>query len=91
MQIKSFARLLVPVVTLWLAPATAEEQLEQKTIVVKGNQGLPKTLYIAPWKRVGTPLKSDELKGEIEEEKDPLEPEKFQRNLELKRQGYSTE
>jgi len=76
---------------LWLAPTVAEEQLEQETIVIKGNQGLPRTLYIAPWKRVGTPLESDALEGEIEEETLPLERDLFQRELELRREGYSVE
>lgn len=76
---------------LCLPPAIAEEQLEQDTIVIKGNQGLPRTLYIAPWKRVGTPLESDALEGEIKEETAPLERDLFQRELELLREGYSVE
>ena len=84
-------RLLLVVVCLWVAPAGAEEQLEQETILIKGNQGLPRTLYIAPWKRVGAPLDSDTLEGEIGEEQEPLERDLFQRELELQRQGYSIE
>ncbi len=84
-------RLLLVVVCLWMAPAGAEEQLEQETILIKGKQGLPRTLYIAPWKRVGAPLDSGALEGEIGEEQEPLERDLFQRELELQRQGYSTE
>ena len=84
-------RLLLVVICLWMAPARAEEQLEQETILIKGNQGLPRTLYIAPWKRVGAPLDSGTLEGEIGEEQEPLERDLFQRELELQRQGYSTE
>jgi len=85
------ARLLLVVICLWMAPAGAEEQLEQETILIKGNQGLPRTLYIAPWKRVGAPLPSGALEGEIGEEQEPLERDLFQRELELQRQGYSIE
>ena len=86
--------LLLMVSTLWLLPASAQEQqepLEQETISIKGNQGLPKTLYIAPWKRVGAPLESDGLDAEIGEETQPVERDIFQRELELQRQGYSVE
>jgi hypothetical protein len=91
MRTRHCAHLLLVAVTLWLAPAVAEEQLEQETIVIKGNQGLPRTLYIAPWKRVGAPLDSDALDGEIGEETQPLERDLFQRELELQREGYSIE
>ena len=89
MQPKQCIRLLLVVVTLWVLPAGGEEQLEQETISIKGNQGLPKTLYIAPWKRVGAPLESDALEGELGEETEPLERDMFQHELELQRQGYS--
>jgi hypothetical protein len=82
-------RLLLVVVALWVFPASGEEQLEQETISIKGNQGLPKTLYIAPWKRVGAPLESDGLEGDIGEESEPVERDMFQHELELQRQGYS--
>ena len=89
MRSKHCIRLLLAVVYLWMAPAEAEEQLEQETILIKGNQGLPRTLYIAPWKRVGAPLSSGTLEGEIGEDQEPLERDLFQRELELQRQGYS--
>ena len=86
---KQCVRLLLVVVTLWVLPASGEEQLEQETISIKGNQGLPKTLYIAPWKRVGAPLESDELEGDVGKETEPVERDIFQREQELQRQGYS--
>jgi hypothetical protein len=89
MQPKQCFRLLLVVVTLWVLPASGEEQLEQETISIKGNQGLPKTLYIAPWKRVGAPLESDKLDGDVGEETEPVERDLFQNELELQRQGYS--
>ena len=89
MQPKQCVHLLLVVATLWVLPTSGEQQLEQETISIKGNQGLPKTLYIAPWKRVGAPLESGALEGEIGEETEPLERDVFQRELELQRQGYS--
>ena len=89
MQSISFIRMLLVVVSLWVLPTSGEEQLEQETISIKGNQGLPKTLYIAPWKRVGAPLESDGLDGDVGEESEPVERDMFQRELELQRQGYS--
>ena len=74
---------------LYLTPAAAEQQLQQDTISIKGNQALPKTLYIAPWKRVGAPLESGQIDGEIDEESKPLERDIFQRQLQLQRKGYS--
>ena len=89
MPLKQGLRLLSVVLGLWMLTATAEEQLEQETISIKGNRGLPKTLYIAPWKRVGAPLESDRLEGEVGEDTRPVERDMFQRELELHRQGYS--
>ena len=89
MRSKQGIRLLLVVAYLWMASTGAEEQLEQETILIKGNQGLPRTLYIAPWKRVGAPLSNGTLEGEIGEEQEPLERDLFQRELELQRQGYN--
>ena len=81
--------LLLVAVSLWGASVRAQEDMQQETITIKGNQGLPRTLYIAPWKRVGAPLQSDTLEGDIGEETQPVERDLFQRELELLRQGYS--
>lgn len=89
MQTEYYPCLLLVVITLWGLPVSGEEQLEQETISIKGNQGLPKTLYIAPWKRVGAPLESHRLEGDIGTETEPVERDMFQRELELQRQGYS--
>ncbi|MDH3979272.1 MAG: hypothetical protein OEU91_02025 [Gammaproteobacteria bacterium] len=90
MQEKQYIRLLLVAVPLWGFSASGQEQqLEQETISIKGNQGLPKTMYIAPWKRVGAPLESDELEGDIGKETEPVERDIFQHELELQRQGYS--
>lgn len=89
MRSQQFFCLLLVLTSLWALPASGEEPLEQDTISIKGNQGLPKTLYIAPWKRVGAPLESDALEGDIGNETEPLERDMFRRELELQRQGYS--
>ena len=81
--------ILLAVASLWVSGAVAEEQLQQETISIKGNQALPKTLYIAPWKRVGVPLQGGQIDGEITEESKPVERDMFQHQLELQRQGYS--
>jgi hypothetical protein len=91
MQAKRCVCPLLVATLLWVPNASGQEQLEQETISIKGNQGLPKTLYIAPWKRVGAPLESDELEGDIREETEPLERDIFQHELELQRQGYSVD
>ena len=91
MQPEMCTRLLLVVVTLWVLNAGGQEQLEQEKIFIKGNQGLPATLYIAPWKRIGAPLESDELEGDIGKETEPVERDIFQRELELQRQGYSVD
>ena len=60
MKIKQLASLLVIFMLLTIPRLYGQEQLEQETISIRGNQGLPKTLYIAPWKRVGSPLEARE-------------------------------
>ena len=72
-------------------PAMAEEPLEQDTISIEGNRGLPKTLYIAPWKQVGEPLVGDAFESELERDPAPVERDILQRELELHREGYSLE
>ncbi len=68
-----------------------DEQFEQETLSIRGNQALPKTLYIAPWKRLGGPLEGREFEGEVSEKLDPVERELFRRELELHREGYILE
>jgi len=71
--------------------ANAAEPLEQETISIEGNRGLPKTLYIAPWKRVGEPLEGEGFTPGMGQEAEPVERDILQRELELHRQGYSLE
>jgi hypothetical protein len=88
-QLSKYIVAVVVAGALCLTPVAAEEQLQQDTISIKGNQALPKTLYIAPWKRVGGPLESGQIDGEIREESKPVERDIFQRQLQLQREGYS--
>ena len=71
--------------------AIAEEPLQQETISIEGNRGLPKTLYIAPWKRLGEPLEGDAFDSDPAREPVPVERDLLQRELELHREGYSLE
>lgn len=91
MNSKQLSGLLVMFLLLTAPRLHGQEQLEQETISIRGNQGLPKTLYIAPWKRVGSPLEGERPEGVFREEIDPLEPDLFQRELELHREGFSVD
>ena len=88
MKAKYFVAALLLVVSQCIG---AQDQLEQEPILIKGNQGLPRTLYIAPWKRVGAPLASGALEGNIGEAHEPLERDLFLHELELRQQGYSVD
>ncbi|MEJ2533057.1 MAG: hypothetical protein P8Y92_14790 [Halioglobus sp.] len=81
--------LLLVTALLGSLAASGQQQLEQEPIVIKGDQRLPRTIYIAPWKRVGKPLPSDVLDRDIGQDAEPLERDLFLRELELYRQGYS--
>ena len=82
---------VISVLLSLVMPAMAEEPLEQETISIEGNRGLPKTLYIAPWKQVGEPLEGDAFESELERDPAPVERDILQRELELHREGYSLE
>jgi hypothetical protein len=91
MKTKQLSRVLLTCTLLTAPGLHGQEQLEQETISIRGNQGLPKTLYIAPWKRVGSPLEGETPEVTFGEEIEPLEPELFQRELELHKEGYSVD
>jgi hypothetical protein len=89
MQVPLLAWLLI-LPALLIAPGLqGEEALQQAPISVKGSQGLPKTLYIAPWKRLGKPLEGGNLEGDVGQETDPVEREQLQWELELYNEGYT--
>jgi len=70
------------------ASALGQENLEQDELSIRGNRALPKTLYIAPWKRLGTPLEGDALNSRLEDRMDPVEQDLFRKELELHQDGY---
>ncbi len=83
-------RLFVPLLLVAL-PGASEAPLEQDTLTIEGNRGLPKTLYIAPWKRLGAPLEGNAYESDPDREPVPVERDRLQRELELHREGYSLE
>mgnify|MGYP001813532701 CR=1 FL=1 len=83
--------LLTAVLLLASLQAWAADPLEQDTISIEGNRGLPKTIYIAPWKRVDEPLEGAEFETGPRHDPVPVERELLQRELELHREGYSVE
>ena len=90
MTLGNLQLLLFLIICQWSTASGAQEELQQDPIVIKGNKGLPKALYIAPWKRVGTPLESGEIQTEISAEPEPVERDLFQLELELHGHGYGT-
>jgi len=78
-----------------LAQTESEQQraisreLEQERILIKGNQGLPTTLFIAPWKKVrGKVPEGGPLESRVDQSVEPVDQEVFRRKLELYDQGY---
>ena len=86
---KMLRSLLLVAALLGPLVAAGQQELEQEPLVIKGDQALPRTIYVAPWKRVGEPLPSGVLDRDISQEAEPLERDLFLRELELHRQGYS--
>ena len=79
-----------------LAPAVlcSGQEMEQEPIVIKGEQGAPGTIYIAPWQKLGGALDSDPLEAEFELDAQPLDRDVFLRELKLQRRdgdGPATE
>jgi hypothetical protein len=91
MHIPLPAWLLILPVLMSATSLQGEESLEQAPISVKGSRGLPETLYIAPWKRLGNPLDGGELDGGIGRETDPVQRDQLQWELELYNEGYSVD
>jgi hypothetical protein len=69
----------------------AEGTLEQPPLSVKGSRGLPRTLFIAPWKRLGEPLAGGNLEGDVGQETEPLERDQLRWELQLYNEGYNVE
>ena len=60
----------------------AEERLEMEGTTVRGNQELPKVLYIVPWQQSDIPnVTEPPLESLIDEALAPLDREVFQRQV----------
>jgi hypothetical protein len=60
----------------------AEESLEMEGTRIRGNQELPKVLYIVPWKQGEIPdLNQPPLESLIDEALTPVDREVFQRKI----------
>ena len=86
---KRLVRWLVPALLAVAPLALGQEPLEQDPLAIRGNRALPKTLYIAPWKRVGSPLEGGDLNSRLEDKLEPVERDIFRKELELHRDGYN--
>lgn len=64
------------------SPAMTQESLEMEGTRIRGNQELPKVLYIVPWKRSDIPdLSQPPLESLIDEALTPVDREVFQRKV----------
>ncbi len=64
------------------SPALAEESLEMEGTRIRGNQELPKVLYIVPWKQGEIPdLSQPPLESLIDEALAPVDRDVFQRKI----------
>lgn len=62
--------------------AGAEERLDMEGTRIRGNQELPKVLYIVPWKQADIPdLSQPPLESLIDEALLPVDREVFQRKV----------
>ncbi len=68
-----------------LANPVSAQELEQDPIVIKGENSVPGTIYIAPWKKLGGTLDTEPLEAEFDVDTQPLEREVFLKELELQR------
>lgn len=52
-------RLTLLLILLFPVAALAEDEIELKTTIIKGNKELPKILYVVPWKDITQNKKSE--------------------------------
>lgn len=78
----------LPALILIVTALSWAQDLEQDPIIIRAEQGAPKTLYIAPWQRAGEPLEPAPVQGGWRDNARPLDRQTFLRELELQRQGY---
>ena len=82
---RTLVGLLIGCTLAALAVPCSGQAMEQETIVIKGEQGAPGTIYIAPWKKLGGALDSDPLEAEFDLDAQPLDRDVFLRELHLQR------
>ena len=76
-------RILCIILTMLVSlAASAEEVLKMEGTRIRGNQELPKVLYIVPWKQAEIPdLSQPPLESLIDEALTPVDREVFQRQV----------
>jgi hypothetical protein len=76
-------RILCIAITMLIShAASAEEVLKMEGTRIRGNQELPKVLYIVPWKQAEIPdLSQPPLESLIDEALTPVDREVFQRQV----------
>lgn len=82
-KIQTISSLLIGSIFLGLTlPLMAEERLDMEGTRIRGNQELPKVLYIVPWKQSEIPdLSQPPLESLIDEALEPVERDVFQRKV----------
>jgi hypothetical protein len=73
---------LITIFLLVSMPVIAAERLDMEGTRIRGNQELPKVLYIVPWQTAEIPnLDQPPLESLIDEALSPLDREVFQRKI----------
>jgi len=74
--------LFITIILLVSMPVIAAERLDMEGTRIRGNQELPKVLYIVPWQTAEIPnLDQPPLESLIDEALSPLDREVFQRKI----------
>ena len=71
-----------------ISPLHADDSIKLELVTVQGSRELPKVIYIVPWKRLETNAKDQKLilHSLFQDAFDPLEPEAFERRVEIYKQ-----
>ena len=75
--------LFITIILLVSMPVIAAERLDMEGTRIRGNQELPKVLYIVPWKKSELPdLSEPPLESLIDEALKPIDRNVFRRQVE---------